>query len=205
MRVLIATDAWHPQVNGVVRTLTSLAASADGLGVTIDFLTPDGFPTIALPTYASLRVALPNRREIARRIEAARPDAIHIATEGPLGGAARAHCLRQGLAFTTAFHTRFPEILARALHVPERWGYAWFRRFHAKSSGIMVPSAGMHGILEGHGFDPEAVPDPTAPENLELPCGRGLMLMRSFMSRVEFNGRGNQVTMEKERAMAGAE
>ena len=85
MRVLIATDAWHPQVNGVVRTLTSLAASARGLGVAVDFLTPEGFPSFALPTYPNLRLALPNRREIARRIEAAAPDAIHIATEGTIG------------------------------------------------------------------------------------------------------------------------
>ena len=84
MRVLIATDAWHPQVNGVVRTLTSLASSAANLGVSIEFLTPEGFPSIALPTYPNLHLAVPNRREIGRRIEAARPDAIHLATEGPI-------------------------------------------------------------------------------------------------------------------------
>src|SRR3979411_2969714 len=80
MRILIATDAWHPQVNGVVRTLTSLARSASALGAEIDFLTPDGFPSLGVPTYPGLRVALPNRREIARRIEAASPGAIRIAT-----------------------------------------------------------------------------------------------------------------------------
>ena len=85
MRILVATDAWHPQVNGVVRTLTSLARSAAVLGAEIDFLTPDGFPSLGVPTYPGLRVALPNRREIAARIEAASPDAIHIATEGPIG------------------------------------------------------------------------------------------------------------------------
>src|SRR5438270_208079 len=86
MRILIATDAWHPQVNGVVRTLTSLARSASALGAEIDFVTPDGFPSVGVPTYPGLRMALPNGREIARRIEAASPDAIHIATER-LGGA----------------------------------------------------------------------------------------------------------------------
>src|SRR3982074_130302 len=85
MQILIAPDAWHPQVNGVVRTLTSLARSAAALGVEIDFLTPDGFPSLGVPTYPGLRVALPNRREIARRIEAVSPEAIHIATEGPIG------------------------------------------------------------------------------------------------------------------------
>src|SRR6201985_326425 len=85
MRILIATDAWHPQVNGVVRTLTSLARSAAALGAEVEFLTPEGFRSVGVPTYPGLRVALPNRREIARRIEAAAPDAIHIATEGPIG------------------------------------------------------------------------------------------------------------------------
>src|SRR5215468_11340769 len=91
MRVLIATDAWHPQVNGVVRTLTSLARSARGLGVNIEFLSPDGFWTIPVPTYRDLRVALPSRRQIARRIDTAKSDAIHIATEGPIGHMVRGY------------------------------------------------------------------------------------------------------------------
>jgi hypothetical protein len=85
MRILIATDAWRPQVNGVVRTLTSLARSASALGAEIDFVTPDGFPSPGVPTYPGLRIALPDRREIARRIMAAAPDALHIATERPIG------------------------------------------------------------------------------------------------------------------------
>jgi glycosyltransferase involved in cell wall biosynthesis len=109
MKILIATDAWHPQVNGVVRTLTSLAKSAAALGADVSFVTPDGFPSVPLPTYPGLRIALPNRSEIARRIEQAAPDAIHIATEGPIGWAARAYCRRRKLAFTTSYTTRFPE------------------------------------------------------------------------------------------------
>ena len=93
MRILIATDAWHPQVNGVVRTLTSLARAAEKLGVTIEFLSPEGFPSVPVPTYPGLRLALPSPRGIARRIEQARPDAIHIATEGTIGFMARAWCL----------------------------------------------------------------------------------------------------------------
>src|SRR5262245_33243815 len=103
MRVLVATDAWHPQVNGVVRTLTSLARSARGLGVDIDFLTPDGFPSVPVPTYTDLQLALPTRREIAERIERAAPDAIHIATEGPIGHFTRGYCLRHGRPFTTSY------------------------------------------------------------------------------------------------------
>src|SRR6202163_4659225 len=112
MRILIATDAWHPQVNGVVRTLTSLARSASALGSEVSFLTPEGFASVGVPTYPGLRVALPNRGEIARRIEAAAPDAIHIATEGPIGWAVRAYCRPRKLAFTTSYTTRFPAYIA---------------------------------------------------------------------------------------------
>src|SRR5262245_9994003 len=108
MRVLIATDAWHPQINGVVRTLTSLARSARGLGVAIEFLSPAGLPSLPLPTYPGLRLALPGRGEIARRIAQARPDAIHIATEGPIGYRVRAYCRKHGIPFTTSYTTRFP-------------------------------------------------------------------------------------------------
>src|SRR5262249_6908125 len=138
MRVLIATDAWHPQVNGVVRTLTSLAKAARHLGVTIDFLSPQGFPSIPVPTYQELRLALPGRREIARRIEEFGPDAIHIATEGPVGFAARAYCLRNGHSFTTSYTTRFPEYISARVPIPESWSYAALRRFHAAAAVTMV-------------------------------------------------------------------
>src|SRR3981189_2720555 len=131
MRILIATDAWHPQVNGVVRTLTSLARSASALGAEIDFLTPDGFPSVGLPTYPGLRVALPNRRGIASRIGAASRAAIHIATEGPIGWAVRAYCRRRKLAFTTSYTTRFPEYIAVRSIVPAWLSYAVLRHFHA--------------------------------------------------------------------------
>src|SRR6266403_3485314 len=108
MRILIATDAWHPQVNGVVRTLTSLARSAPALGADVEFLTPDGFPSFALPTYPGLRVALPRPREIALRIERAKPDAIHIATEGPVGHMVRRFCRKHRRPFTTRYTTRCP-------------------------------------------------------------------------------------------------
>jgi len=159
MRILLVTDAWKPQVNGVVTTLVELQQGLTALGHEVLMIEPSGFKRFACPGYREIELAWRPGREVARRIDDAALhdggiDAIHIATEGPLGGAARAHCLRRGLAFTTAFHTRFPEILARALHLPERWGYAWFRRFHAKSSGIMVPTAGMFDILQGYGFTP---------------------------------------------------
>src|SRR3982074_2657740 len=152
MRILIATDAWHPQVNGVVRTLTSLARSASALGAEIDFLTPDGFPSVGVPTYPGLRVALPNRREIARRIEQAAPDAIHIATEGPIGWAARAYCLRRKLAFTTSYTTRFPEYVEVRAMIPASVGYALLRHFHSAASTIMVATASLRQELAERGF-----------------------------------------------------
>jgi glycosyltransferase involved in cell wall biosynthesis len=152
MRILIATDAWHPQVNGVVRTLTSLARSASSLGEEIDFLTPDGFPSLAVPTYPGLRMALPNRREIARRIEAASPDAIHIATEGPIGWAVRAYCRRRKLAFTTSYTTRFPEYIAVRSIIPAALSYAVLRHFHSAAAMTMVATTSLRQELSARGF-----------------------------------------------------
>ncbi len=152
MRILIATDAWHPQVNGVVRTLTSLARSAHKLGVTIEFLSPEGFPSLRVPTYPGLRLALPNRREISRRIEQAKPDAIHIATEGPIGFMVRAWCRKHGRAFSTSYTTRFPEYIAARAPIPERWIYGALRRFHAAAAVTMVATPSLMAELNQRGF-----------------------------------------------------
>ena len=152
MRILIATDAWHPQVNGVVRTLTSLARAAANLGAEIEFLTPDGFPSVPIPTYQSLRVAIPNRSEIARRIEAARPEAIHIATEGPIGWSVRAYCRHHKLPFTTSYTTRFPEYVSVRTGIPVSWGYAVMRLFHGASSTVMVATNSLRQELSERGF-----------------------------------------------------
>jgi glycosyltransferase involved in cell wall biosynthesis len=152
MRVLVATDAWHPQVNGVVRTLTSLARSALELGVTIDFLTPDGFPSIPVPTYPGLRLALPGPNGIAQRIAQAAPDAIHIATEGPIGHMVRRYCVNRGLPFTTSYTTRFPEYISARLSIPEAWSYGVLRRFHAAASVTMVSTPSLMAEFTARGF-----------------------------------------------------
>src|ERR1700731_2435837 len=152
MRILIAADAWHPQVNGVVRTLTSLARSASALGAEIDFLTPEGFPSMAVPTYPGLRIALPNPWRIADRIEAASPDAIHIATEGPIGWAARAYCRRRNLAFTTSYTTRFPEYIAVRSIIPASVSYAVLRHFHAAAAVTMIATSSLRQELSARGF-----------------------------------------------------
>lgn len=152
MRLLVATDAWHPQVNGVVRSLQETARALEGLGVETEFLTPERFRTVPLPSYPEIRLALATSREVARILARGRVDSIHIATEGPIGIATRAACLRLGLAFTTSYHTRFPEYLRARAPVPLGWSYAWLRRFHNAASVTMTSTATLRDELGGRGF-----------------------------------------------------
>jgi hypothetical protein len=152
MRILIATDARSPQVNGVVRTLQSLAANARRLGAEIEFLTPEGFRSFPLPTYRSVRCAIPTWREIARRIECASADALHIATEGPIGHVVRWYCLARKIPFTTSYMTRFPEYVSARLPVPLSWSYAVLRRFHAAAAVTMVSTQSLIEELSDRGF-----------------------------------------------------
>src|ERR1700729_3345920 len=152
MKVLVATDAWPPQVNGVVRTLKSLERAAAKLGVTIDFLSPDGFPSFPVPTYPGLRLAIPSRRRIAARIEESKPDAIHIATEGPMGFAVRAYCRRNGRPFTTSYTTRFPEYISARSPIPESWIYRVLRWFHSGATVTMVATPSLMSELSQRGF-----------------------------------------------------
>ncbi len=152
MRILIVSDAWHPQVNGVVRTLSMVAAELTALGHVVEVIGPDRFRTMALPTYASIRVALAPGRRLAAMIGAFCPDALHIATEGPLGYAARRWALRRGMAFTTSFHTRFPEYLHARTRLPVALAYAWLRWFHNAGSATMVATASLRRELAGRGF-----------------------------------------------------
>jgi glycosyltransferase involved in cell wall biosynthesis len=152
MRVLVATDAWRPQVNGVVRTLNSLQRATAKLGVAVEFLSPDGFPSFPVPTYPGLRLAIPSRHGIAERIEAMRPDAIHIATEGPIGFAVRAYCRRHGRPFTTSYTTRFPEYISARSPIPQSWIYGVLRRFHSAATVTMVATPSLTAELRGRGF-----------------------------------------------------
>jgi glycosyltransferase involved in cell wall biosynthesis len=151
-KILIATDAWRPQVNGVVRTLQSLAASARKFDTEIVFLTVEGFRSLPLPTYPSIRLAVPGFGEIARRIEEAVPNCLHIATEGPIGHALRRYCLRRQLSFTTSYMTRFPEYISARLPIRETWIYALLRRFHAPAAVTMVSTPSLTEELAGRGF-----------------------------------------------------
>lgn len=152
MKLLIVTDAWHPQVNGVVRTLTTTRAELERLGHKVEVIAPDRFRTIPMPTYPEIRLALAPGRRVRRMIEEAQPDAIHIATEGPLGFAARRYCLKHKLPFTTAYHTRFPEYVRDRAPVPLSLSYAFIRRFHAPAHSVMVATASIEADLERRGF-----------------------------------------------------
>lgn len=152
MRLALVTDAWEPQVNGVVTTLVALVDGLRADGHTVEVLHPGLFATRPCPGYPGIDLAVRPGRELTRRLLALQPDAVHIATEGPLGWAARRHCRRHGLAFTTAFHTRFPEIIHAATRMPVSWGYAVLRHFHRPSSGVMLPTEGMLRLLQQRGF-----------------------------------------------------
>jgi glycosyltransferase involved in cell wall biosynthesis len=153
MRILIATDAWRPQVNGVVHTLEATAQAARSLGAEVYFLTPEGFPTIGMPSYPGIRLALPRGREIAKRIAEVRPDAVHVATEGPIGYCVRRYCVAERRPFTTSLHTRFAEYVAARWPVPPRWTWQLMRWFHNAGRGTMVSTASLANELREHGFN----------------------------------------------------
>ena len=153
MRVLVATDTWHPHINGVVQTLRELARAAPALGATIAFLTPEGLRSVPLPSYPGLRLAVAQPRTIGRRIVELRPTAIHIATEGPIGLLVRRYCVANALAFTTSFHTRFPEYVAARTPIPQSWTWAALRWFHGAAGGVMAATPALEAELVGRGFD----------------------------------------------------
>jgi glycosyltransferase involved in cell wall biosynthesis len=153
MRILIVTDAWHPQVNGVVRTLERVAEEVRLLGHNVLFLTPDLFRTIPMPTYPEIRLAVTPPGAVAEKIEAFGPDHLHIATEGPLGQAARRASINRGWSFTTSYHTRFPEYLRARFPVPESLSYWWLRRFHNAGRGTLVATKSLAAELKAKGFE----------------------------------------------------
>ncbi|MBV8653425.1 MAG: glycosyltransferase family 1 protein [Alphaproteobacteria bacterium] len=152
VKIALVSDAWTPQVNGVVRTLGMVSRELGAAGHSIIPITPDRFRTFPCPTYPEIRLAIGAGRAVRRMIDESEPDAIHIATEGPLGHAARAHCIKRGLPFTTAYHTRFPEYVEARFAFPRAWSYALLRRFHAPSGGVLVATDSIRQDLASRGF-----------------------------------------------------
>ncbi|MGC1300887.1 MAG: glycosyltransferase family 1 protein [Caulobacteraceae bacterium] len=152
MRILLATDAWEPQVNGVVRTLSRTVAECRAMGHEVEVVSPDQFKTLPLPTYPEIRLAMGAYEPMQERFKAFEPEAIHIATEGPVGLAARRLCIEWKLPFTTSYHTRFPEYVAARFPAPVSAGYAYMRWFHKPSGRVMVATPTMREELTRRGF-----------------------------------------------------
>lgn len=153
MRIAIVTDAWFPQVNGVVRTLAATVEELNRRGIEVELVTPQQFRTMPLPGYSAIRIALPRPGRIPKMLEACAPDIVHISTEGPLGWIARAWCRRNGVPFTSAFHTRFPDYLALRTGVDAERFWPLMHRFHAASRAVLVSTQALQAELEGRGFD----------------------------------------------------
>jgi glycosyltransferase involved in cell wall biosynthesis len=152
LHIAIVTDAWAPQINGVVRTLVTLADVLRGWGHMVTVISPDQFRSLPCPSYPEIRLALTRPGAVGAWLDRLAPDAIHIATEGPLGLAARRHCLRKGQSFTTAYHTQFPDYLARRTHLPAAAFWPYIRWFHRPSAGIMVATESVRSQLREQGL-----------------------------------------------------
>lgn len=153
LKIVIATDAWKPQLNGVVRTLDTLGQILTAFGNEVMYVTPNEFKSVPLPSYPEIRLSLMPNRKVARMINDFKPDAIHIATEGPIGRATRRFCKRRGHPFTTSFHTRFAEYANERWKVPTKWGYAILKDFHKDGETMMVATPGLMEELAERGFE----------------------------------------------------
>ncbi len=151
--ILIVTDAWKPQINGVVRTLERLAEELRTMGVRVEFLTPASFRSVPMPSYGEIRLSLTLPHVVRGFIERCDCDHLHIATEGPLGLMARQVAKRDGRVFTTSYHTRFPEYLQARYPVPLSFSYSWLRRFHNSGQGCMVATGTLEADLRQRGFE----------------------------------------------------
>ncbi|MEO1243454.1 MAG: glycosyltransferase family 1 protein [Pseudomonadota bacterium] len=152
LKIIIATDAWKPQLNGVVRTLDTLGRILTKFGNEVRYITPNEFKSVPLPSYSEIRLSLMPNRKVAKIINEFQPDAIHIATEGPIGRATRRFCKRRGYPYTTSFHTRFAEYANERWKVPTNWGYAVLRDFHKDGETMMVATPGLVEELKERGF-----------------------------------------------------
>lgn len=152
MRILIVTDAWEPQVNGVVRTLKAIRCELERMGHGVSLISPDGFRSLPCPSYPEVRLALGARRKVDGLIRGAEPDAIHIATEGPLGLAARSWCLKHGRPFTTAYHTHFPDYVAQRTRLPADCFWRYIRWFHRPARGVLVSTPTLARQLHERGI-----------------------------------------------------
>jgi len=152
MRIVLATDAWHPQVNGVVRVNVQMVEALQARGHEVLVISPDGFRTYPLPSYPEIRLAWRPGKRVQQLLREFAPEAVHIATEGPIGLATRRYCRQQGWAFTTHVHTRFPEYVQVRTGLPLKWGYAFMRWFHGAAERVLVPTVTVNRDLQQYGL-----------------------------------------------------
>lgn len=152
MRIAIVTDAWEPQVNGVVRTLQSVRRVLEGQGHKVKVISPDLFYSVPCPTYPEIRLAMVRSRTIGDLLDEFSPHAVHLATEGPVCVAARRWCLRHDFPFTTAYHTQFPDYVEARSGVPAEWVWRYIRWFHAPAQSILASTASIRRALVDHGL-----------------------------------------------------
>lgn len=154
MTIVIVTDAWHPQVNGVVRSLAMTVERARRRGIAVDTITPDQFRTVPCPTYPEIRLAVGCGAKVGRQLDAIQPGSVHLASEGPLGWAARRWCIARGRRFTTSFHTRFPDYVSVRTGLPADWIWPVMRRFHGRADRTFAVTRTLADELERRGIGP---------------------------------------------------
>lgn len=186
MKIAIVTDAWAPQINGVVRTLRAVIARLHRLGHDVLVISPDQYVSIPCPSYPEIRLALATRHGVGTKLADFAPDAVHITTEGPLGLAARRFCLDHGYPFTTAYHTQFPEYLARRTGLPAGVFWPFIRWFHTPATAILVSTdtvrrqlrtQGLGQVVHwGRGVDQDMFSPAAAPPELYAALPRPIQL-----------------------------
>jgi glycosyltransferase involved in cell wall biosynthesis len=153
VKIVLATDAWHPQVNGVVRSLSMTVEQLRLGGHEVEVIEPSRFLTVPCPTYPEIRLSLACRRKVRRMLDEAQPDSIHIATEGPIGWAARSWCISNARRYTTAFHTRFPDYVSIRTGIPVEWMWKVMRRFHGRAEKTFAATISLAEELNSRGLE----------------------------------------------------
>jgi glycosyltransferase involved in cell wall biosynthesis len=178
MHVAIVTDAWEPQINGVVTTLSRTRDSLERSGHDVTVVSPDAFRTVPCPTYPEIRLALLPGRKLGATLDALAPDAVHVATEGPLGGAARRYCVANRVSFTTSYHTQFPQYVRKRVPIPESWSYAYLRSHHGRARRTLVATEHQRRDLVAHGFANVVLWSRGVDADLFKPCARDAVVAK---------------------------
>ncbi|MDB5685469.1 MAG: glycosyl transferase, group 1 [Rhizorhabdus sp.] len=222
MKIVIATDAWAPQINGVVRTLQAVSVELEDMGHQVHVISPDAFLSVPCPSYPEIRLAMATRSAVGRMLADIGADAVHVATEGPIGLAARRYCVDRKFDFTTAYHTQFPEYVAQRTYLPAAWFWQYIRWFHGPSAAILASTPSVEASLRAHGLGPVRRwgrgvdlslfrPDRPAhpafaglPRPIQLYVGR-VAVEKNISAFLEVDGPGTKVIVGDGPARAGLE